>query len=57
MRVLVADVEAVLAADELHTHAGQVLLPRPMTRPVGGVAIKDAELLAWATAAVKAIFG
>ncbi len=37
--------------------AGQVLLPRPMTRPVGGVAIKDAELLAWATAAVKAIFG
>ena len=36
--------------------AGHVLLPRPMTRPIGGEPVADAELLAWATKAVGDLF-
>ena len=35
---------------------GQVLLPRPMTRPITGTPLKDADLLAWATKAVEDLF-
>ncbi len=34
----------------------QVLLPWPKTQPITGAPIKDAALLAWATAAVNALF-
>ena len=34
----------------------QVLLPRPVTRPIGGQPVKDAALLAWATKAVTDLF-
>ena len=37
--------------------ASQVLIPRPMTKPIGGQPVQDAELLAWATAVVRAVFG
>ena len=36
--------------------AGHVLIPRPMTRPIAGQPIVDAELLAWATAVLEDIF-
>ena len=36
--------------------AGQVLVPRPMTRPIGGEQVQDGPLLEWATAVVRAIF-
>ena len=42
---------------ELRKALGQVLLPRPLTRPITGTPLKDAELLAWATQAVEALFG
>ena len=35
---------------------GQVLLPRPTTRPITGAPLKDADLLAWATKAVEDLF-
>ena len=42
---------------QLRKALGQVLLPRPLTRPITGTPLKDAELLAWATQAVEALFG
>jgi len=35
---------------------GQVLLPRPMTRPITGAPLKDAALLEWAGRAVEDLF-
>ncbi len=35
---------------------GQVLLPRPLTRPITGTPLKDADLLAWASKAVEDLF-
>jgi transcription-repair coupling factor (superfamily II helicase) len=36
--------------------AGQVLVPRPMTRPIGGTPIADAELLTWAQKVLDDLF-
>ena len=33
---------------QLRRAAGHILVPRPMTRPIGGQPVTDAELLAWA---------
>ena len=37
--------------------SGVVLVPRPMTRPIGGQPINDAPLLAWATQVLTDVFG
>ncbi|WP_052462197.1 transcription-repair coupling factor [Nigerium massiliense] len=42
---------------KVHKASKQVLLPRPMTRPIGGQPVKDLALLEWATQAVTALFG
>ena len=36
--------------------ARHVLVPRPMTRPIGGSPVNDAALLAWATQVLEAVF-
>jgi len=42
---------------QLRKALGQVLLPRPMTKPITGTPLADADLLAWATKAVEDLFG
>jgi len=41
---------------QLRKAAGQVLVPRPMTRPIGGAPVVDAELLAWASKVLDDVF-
>ena len=41
---------------QLRRAAGQVLVPRPTTRPIGGTPISDAPLLAWATKVLADLF-
>jgi transcription-repair coupling factor (superfamily II helicase) len=41
---------------QLRKAAGQVLVPRPVTRPIGGTPIVDAELLAWASRVLDDVF-
>jgi transcription-repair coupling factor (superfamily II helicase) len=41
---------------QLRKAAGQVLVPRPMTRPIGGAPVVDAALLAWASKVLDDVF-
>ena len=41
---------------QLRKAAAQVLVPRPMTRPIAGAPIVDAELLAWASKVLDDVF-
>ena len=41
---------------QLRKAAGQVLVPRPVTRPIGGTPIVDAELLSWASRVLDDVF-
>jgi transcription-repair coupling factor (superfamily II helicase) len=37
--------------------SGYILVPRPMTRPIGGQPVTDAALLAWAAKVLSDVFG
>jgi len=41
---------------QLRKALGHLLVPRPLTRPITGSPLKDAELLAWATGVVTDLF-
>ncbi|MEN0071902.1 MAG: TRCF domain-containing protein, partial [Propionicimonas sp.] len=41
---------------QLRKASGFVLIPRPMTRPIGGQPVTDAALLAWATQVLADVF-
>ena len=56
MRRRVLRMNRLYPGAQLRKALGHVLLPRPLTRPITGSPLKDAELLAWATTAVETVF-